>query len=448
MSKTIQIKKGLDIKLKGKAGQTVSAAAAAQFYAVKPSDFPGLKPRLLVSAGDAVQIGTPLFADKNQPDVLFCSPVSGTVSLVNRGERRKVLEVVVESDGQFQSVSFSKTQVDSLDRDGVKSELLTSGLWPYLVQRPFGVLAKPADVPRDIFISGFDSAPLAPDFEFILKNELEAFQMGVQALAKLTNGKVYLGVSSPSSVLASVKGAEVNVFNGPHPAGNVGIQMHHVKPINKGEVVWTVGAMSVLFIGRYFKNGKLDFSKQVALTGSEIKAPQYYTVVSGAQISSVLAGKTAGQQAERIISGNVLTGTKVEMNGYLGFFDNQITVIPEGNEIEPFGWATPGFDKYSATSTFLSRLFPKKEYVLNANFHGGERAFVVSEQYEKVLPMDILPVYLLKAIIVNDFDKMEQLGIYEVIEEDMALCEYVCTSKIEVQDILRKGMDTVLKEIS
>jgi Na+-transporting NADH:ubiquinone oxidoreductase subunit A len=448
MSKTIQIKKGLDIKLKGKAGQTVSAAAAAQFYAVKPSDFPGLKPRLLVSAGDAVQIGTPLFADKNQPDVLFCSPVSGTVSLVNRGERRKVLEVVVESDGQFQSVSFSKTQVDSLERDGVKSELLKSGLWPYLVQRPFGVLAKPADVPRDIFISGFDSAPLAPDFEFILKNELEAFQLGVQALAKLTSGKVYLGVSSPSSVLASVKGAEVNVFNGPHPAGNVGIQMHHVKPINKGEVVWTVGAMSVLFIGRYFKNGKLDFSKQIAVTGSEVKAPQYYNVVSGAQISSVLAGKTAGQQAERIISGNVLTGTKVDLNGYLGFFDNQITVIPEGNEIEPFGWATPGFDKYSATSTFLSRLFPKKEYVLNANFHGGERAFVVSEQYEKVLPMDILPVYLLKAIIVNDFDKMEQLGIYEVIEEDMALCEYVCTSKIEVQDILRKGMDTVLKEIS
>lgn len=448
MSKTIQIKKGLDIKLKGKAGQTVSAAAAAQFFAVKPSDFPGLKPRLLVSAGDAVQIGTPLFADKNQPDVLFCSPVSGTVSLVNRGERRKVLEVVVESDGQFQSVSFSKTQVDSLDRDGVKSELLKSGLWPYLVQRPFGVLAKPADVPRDIFISGFDSAPLAPDFEFILKNELEAFQVGIQALAKLTNGKVYLGVSSPSSILASVKGAEVNVFNGPHPAGNVGIQMHHVKPINKGEVVWTVGVMSVLFIGRYFKNGKLDFSKQIAVTGSEVKAPQYYTVVSGAQISSILSGKTAGQQAERIISGNVLTGTKVEMNGYLGFFDNQITVIPEGNEIEPFGWATPGFDKYSATSTFLSRLFPKKEYVLNANFHGGERAFVVSEQYEKVLPMDILPVYLLKAIIVNDFDKMEQLGIYEVIEEDMALCEYVCTSKIEVQDILRKGMDTVLKEIS
>lgn len=448
MSKTIQIKKGLDIKLKGKAGQTVSAAAAAQFFAVKPSDFPGLKPRLLVSAGDAVQIGTPLFADKNQPDVLFCSPVSGTVSLVNRGERRKVLEVVVESDGQFQSVSFSKTQVDSLDRDGVKSELLKSGLWPYLVQRPFGVLAKPADVPRDIFISGFDSAPLASDFEFILKNELEAFQVGIQALAKLTNGKVYLGVSSPSSILASVKGAEVNVFNGPHPAGNVGIQMHHVKPINKGEVVWTVGAMSVLFIGRYFKNGKLDFSKQIAVTGSEVKAPQYYTVVSGAQISSILSGKTVGQQAERIISGNVLTGTKVDMNGYLGFFDNQITVIPEGNEIEPFGWATPGFDKYSATSTFLSRLFPKKEYVLNANFHGGERAFVVSEQYEKVLPMDILPVYLLKAILVNDFDKMEQLGIYEVIEEDMALCEYVCTSKIEVQDILRKGMDTVLKEIS
>lgn len=449
MSKTIRIKKGLDIKLKGKAELTSdSKAVSVLFHAVKPTDFQGLKPKLLVSVGDEVKAGSPLFCDKNQLEVNYCSPVSGKVSAINRGERRKLLSVVIESDGKNESVSCSKTNVDSLTREGVKSELLKSGLWPFLVQRPFGIVAKPADTPRDIFVSGFDSAPLAPDFEYILKNELDAFQAGITALSKLTDGKVYLGIPSQSSILASVKGTETIAFEGPHPAGNVGIQIHNVKAINKGEIVWTVGAMGVLFIGRMFKTGTLNLSKLIALTGSEVKSPKYYQVTCGAQIASLVNGKTEGKVTERIISGNVLTGTKVDADNFLGFYDNQITVIPEGNEVEAFGWIAPGVDKFSPSKTFLSKLFPKKEYTLNANFHGGERAFVMSEQYEKLLPMDILPVYLLKAILVNDFDKMEQLGIYEVIEEDLALCEYACTSKIEVQEILRNGLDTVLKEIS
>lgn len=447
MSKTIRIKKGLDIKLKGKAELAIdSKALPVQFYAVKPTDFQGLKPKLLVAVGDEVKAGTPLFCDKDQPEINYCSPVSGKVSSINRGERRKLLSVVVENDSKYESVSFSKTNIDSLTREGVKSELLKSGLWPFLVQRPFGIVAKPADTPRDIFVSGFDSAPLAPNFEFILKNELDAFQIGITALSKLTNGKVYLGIPSQSSILASIKGAETIAFEGPHPAGNVGVQIHNVKAINKGEIVWTVGAMGVLFIGRMFKTGILDLKKLVALTGSEVKEPMYCQLVNGAQVAVAVNGKTKGENTERIISGNVLTGSKVSADDFMGFYDNQITIIPEGNEVEAFGWIVPGFDKFSPSKAFFSKLFPKKEYTLNANFHGGERAFVMSEEYEKFLPMDILPVYLLKAILANDFEKMEQLGIYEVIEEDLALCEYACTSKIEVQEILRNGLNTVLKE--
>jgi Na+-transporting NADH:ubiquinone oxidoreductase subunit A len=448
MSRTIKIRKGLDIKLKGKAElNTKTASSASAAFGIKPADFQGLTPKLSVKADDTVKIGTPLFHDKSTPDVCFTSPVSGKVVAINRGERRRILEVVVESDGKFESESFQVPDLQSASSDAIKQILLNSGLWPFVIQRPFGVIAKPGDKPRDIFISGFDSAPLAADYDYIFGPELDAIELGIKVLAKLTDGKVYLGVR-PSSKLASVKGAEIVAFEGPHPAGNVGIQIHKVKPINKGEVVWTVQLQALIFIGKLFKTGKLDFSKTVVLTGSEVKAPRYLKTILGAEISSLVKGNTKGTVNERIISGNVLTGTKVGINDFLGFYNNQITVIPEGNEVEPFGWISPGFTKYSPSSTFLSKVFPKKEYVLNANFHGGERAFVLSGQYEKVFPMDILPVYLLKAIIVNDIDKMEQLGIYEVIEEDMALCEYVCTSKIEVQETLRKGINVMLKEMA
>ncbi|MFA9391670.1 MAG: Na(+)-translocating NADH-quinone reductase subunit A [Prolixibacteraceae bacterium] len=446
MSKTIRIRKGLDIKLKGKAELSVGAGNVAANFAIKPSDFPGLTPKLSVKADDMVKVGTPLFYDKSQPDVKFTSPVSGKVVAINRGERRRILEVEIESDGKFQSEDFS-TGTKSPDRETIKQVLLKSGLWPYIIQRPFGVIAKALDTPRDIFISGFDSSPLAPDYEFTLSKELAVLQAGIDALAKLTDGKVYLGLRQGSK-FSNLKGVEINFFDGPHPAGNVGIQIHKIKPINKGEVLWTVDLQALVFIGRLFSTGKLNMEKLVAVVGSEVVAPQYFKTVVGAMVESLVANKTAKTTTERIISGNVLTGTRLDNDGYLGFYNNQVTVIPEGNTIEPFGWALPGFNKFSAGKAFLSKLFPKKEYVMDANLHGGERAFVVSEQYEKVLPMDILPVYLLKSIITNDIDKMEQLGIYEVIEEDMALCEFACTSKIEVQDILRGGISTMIKELA
>lgn len=446
MSKTIRIRKGLDIKLKGKAELIVGTADVASNYAIKPTDFPGLTPKLLVKADDIVKAGTPLFYSKSQPEVQFSSPVSGKVVAINRGERRRVLEVEIESDGKFESEDFS-ADVKASDREAIKQVLLKSGLWPFIVQRPFGIIAKATDSPRDIFISGFDSAPLGVDYEFSLANDTGALQAGIDVLSKLTDGQIFLGLRQGSK-FASLKGVEVNYFNGPHPSGNVGIQIHHVKPINKGDVVWTVDAQAVVFIGRLFINGKLNLEKVIALAGSEVSKPQYYKTILGANVSALVKGKTLGAFTERIISGNVLTGTKIEKDGFLSFHSNLISVIPEGDTIEPFGWAMPGFNKFSGSKTFLSKIFPKKEYVLDANYHGGERAFVVNEQYEKVLPMDILPVFLLKAIITNDIDKMEQLGIYEVVEEDMALCEYVCTSKIEVQQILRQGITTVIRELA
>lgn len=445
MSKTIKIKRGLDIKLKGKAEKRVEAADKCATYAIKPSDFRGFTPKLAVKVDDEVKAGTVLLYHKNNPEVKITSPVSGKVVEVKRGERRIILEVVVEADGKNESVTFDKEKLAATNADSSKQLLLESGLWPYLIQRPFGIIANPGDTPRDIFVSGFDSAPLAPDYDFILSGEKEAFQKGINLLGKLTSGKVYVGLRS-GSALADIKNAEVNYFDGPHPAGNVGVQIHNIKPINKGEIIWTIQPQAVVFIGKLLATGKIDFSRTIALTGSEVVKPVYVKTIVGAKMSSIVSGKTAKNVTERIISGNVLTGSLSSSENYLGFYDGQVTVIPEGNEVEPLGWANPGFCKYSPSRTFFSKLLPKKEYTLNANFHGGERAFVVSEQYEKFLPMDILPVYLLKAIIVNDFDKMEQLGIYEVIEEDLALCEYACTSKIEVQETLRKGIDTVIKE--
>lgn len=446
MSKTIRIRKGLDIKLKGKANLAVAGTYSPAICAIRPTDFPGLAPKLLVKADDLVKVGTPLFYDKAQPEVKFTSPVSGKVLAINRGERRRILEVEIENDGKFEAEDFS-AGIKSPDRATIKQVLLESGLWPFLVQRPFGTIAKATDTPRDIFISGFDSAPLAPDADFLFFNELAAIQAGINVLTKLTEGKIYLGLRQGSK-LAALKGVEINYFDGPHPAGNVGIQMHKIKPLNKGQKVWTIDLQGLVFVGRLFSGGKLDFGKTIVLSGSEVAKPGYYKTIHGAGLAQLLKGKTLQQTTERFISGNVLTGTKIDVDEYLGFFHNQLTVIPEGNTIEPFGWALPGFSKFSASKTFLSSLLPRKEYVLDANFHGGERAFVVSEQYEKVLPMDILPVYLLKAILANDIDKMEQLGIYEVIEEDLALCEFVCTSKIEVQEILRNGISSMIKEFA
>lgn len=446
MSKTIKIKKGLDIKLKGMAELSIGGEITSTLYGIEPANFLGLIPKLSVKPDEYVKIGTPLFYDKNQPEVKITSPVSGKVVAINRGDRRKILDIEIESDNKFESEQFSIGELSSINRDSIKEVLLSSGLWPYLIQRPFGIIAKPSDTPRDIFVSGFDSAPLAPSYDFSLANDLKSFQKGIDVLAKLTDGKVYLGVRSGSK-LAEVKNAEVNVFDGPHPAGNVGIQIHHLKPINKGDKVWTIDPQAVVFIGRLFSDGKLNFSKIVSLTGSEVKNPMYYKTVVGVKASSIVSGKTEASGKERIIAGNVLTGKKMNADDYLNYYANQITVIPEGDNYEFLGWAMPRFNKFSFSRAYFSWLTPGKTYRADANLNGEERAYVMTGQYEKVLPMDILPVHLIKSIMADDIDKMELLGIYEVIEEDLALCEYVCTSKIEVQHILRKGIDLIVKEL-
>ncbi len=447
MSDSIKLRKGLNIKLKGGAKEEVKTLSAPLKVALKPTDFLELIPKLKVKVDAVVKAGDALFYDKYHPEIVFTSPVGGKVVSINRGERRRILEVVVERDENAGSVEFVKGNPGSLSGEEIKEQLLKSGLWPFIKKRPYGIIALPDEKPKSIYISTFDTAPLAPNYNFVLKDELATFQTGVDALAKLTDGKVNLGVNR-NSIFTSIKNVEINTFDGPHPAGNVGIQIHHTAPLNKGDVVWTVHVQDVLFIGRLFETGKVDFTKTVALTGSEVEDPKYYKTILGTPVSAITGGNLKqADYNQRIISGNVLTGTKVEPAGYLGFYDSQISVIPEGDNYEFMGWALPGVDKFSASKAFLSKLFPKKEYVLDANLHGGERAFVLSGQYEKLVPMDILPVHLLKAILVNDIDKMEQLGIYEVIEEDFALCEYACTSKIKVQSILRKGINTMIKEL-
>jgi Na+-transporting NADH:ubiquinone oxidoreductase subunit A len=449
MSKTIKLRKGLNIRIMGRAESVLEEVPSAEQYALKPNDFPGLTPRLCVKQGQEVKAGEPLFFDKYHPEVFYVTPVSGVVSLINRGERRKILEVLVDADPSIGSVDFGKADPLSLDEPRIRELLLNSGMWPFIKRRPYGIVARPDERPGDIFISGFDSAPLAPDYGFILQGQEKQFQTGINALSKLTSGKVYLGLPAgeENKTFSQIRNVEINYFDGPHPAGNVGVQIHNIKPVNKGDVVWTINPQDVLFIGRLFETGKVDFTKIVAITGSEVIRPIYLKTKLGTRLCPLLEGRLKSGVKQRIISGNPLTGTKLICDNFIGFYDSQITVIPEGDDYEFMGWALPGAGKYSASKAFLSALMPKKEYTFNANLHGGERAFVLSGQYEKFLPMDVLPVHLLKSILVNDLDKMEQLGIYEVVEEDLALCEFACTSKIKVQEILRKGINTMVQEL-
>ena len=449
MSKVIKLKKGLDIQIKGQPANILEHISRPETFAIKPADFQGLVPKLTVAVGDKVKAGTPLFFDKYHPEVQYVSPVSGEVAAINRGERRRILEVVVKAERENLSEDFLKADPLNLSGDVIKAELLKSGIWPAIKSRPFGIVAHSTDQPKAIFISCFDSSPLAPDYDFVFQDDANAWQTGINALSKLTTGKINLGLSSKkeNTVFSQTKGVEFTLFNGPHPTGNVGIQIHAVSPLNKGEIVWTIQPQDVIMIGRLFLTGKYDSSRIIALSGSEVLEPKYFQFWRGGSLTGLLKGKLSKENV-RIISGNVLTGTAIPANGYLGFYDAMVSVIPEGNYYEMFGWALPGFGKYSPSRTFFSWLgSKKKKYVLDANTHGEERAFVLSDEYEKVLPMDILPVYLIKAILANDIDAMEQLGIYEVIEEDLALCEYVCTSKIMVQSVLRKGINSMIKEL-
>jgi Na+-transporting NADH:ubiquinone oxidoreductase subunit A len=448
MSKTIRLKKGLNIRILGKAEPILEDAPDPGVYALKPADFPGLTPRISVIPGQEVKAGDPLFCDKYSPEICFVSPVGGVVTAINRGERRKILEVTVKADPNIGSVDFGEVDPITMDALQIKELLLKSGLWPLLKRRPYGILAHPHEVPKSIFVSCFDTAPLAPDYQFILKGQESVFQTGINVMLKLTSGKVHLGLPADSNHICSgMKNVEITYYEGPHPAGNAGVQIHHTDPVNKGDVVWTIQPQDLLFIGRLFETGKVDFSKIIALTGSEVNNPRYYRTIQGANLAPLFEGKLHTDSENRIISGNVLTGKKVPADGFLGFYDDMITVIPEGNYYEFLGWAKPRTKQFSMSHAYFSWLMPGKMYKPDANLHGEKRAYVMTGQYEKVVPIDILPVQLIKAILADDIEKMEMLGIYEVIEEDLALCEFVCTSKIEVQDIIRHGINLMLKEL-
>lgn len=451
MSRIIKLKKGLDIKLKGEAEKSVRSIIKSEYYALKPTDFKALTPRLEVKVDDQVKAGDVLFTDKFKPEIRFTSPVSGTVHAINRGEKRRILEIVVKADESIAYKDFSLTDISRISREEIISSLLDSGLWPLIKQRPYDIIANPENMPKAIVVSGFDTAPLAPDIEMVLKREHEALQAGFDCLSKLINKPVNLNLhknQQQASVFNTIRGVEVNYFSGPHPSGNVGVQIHHINPINKGEYVWTINVQDVAIIGRFFLSGKYDVKRMIALAGSEVKVPAYYNVLIGTQISAIVDNRLKNQLHQRIISGNVLTGNKVEPDSFLGFYSNMVTVIPEGDQYEFLGWASPGLSKFSLSKTFPTFLFPGKRYRLDANLHGERRAFVVTGQYNKVLPMDIYPVFLLKAILAKDLDKMEQLGMYEIIPEDMALCEFVCTSKIPVQKIVNEGIELMIKELS
>ncbi len=449
MPDKIKIRKGFDIKLKGEAEKIFVKAKMAELFGVKPTDFHGIIPKLTVKVGDIVKAGSVLFYDKSRPEIKFTSPVSGVVQTINRGERRRILEVIVKADELIKFENFKEDQPSNLSREKIIEKILDSGLWPSIIQRPYNVIANPEDTPKSVFISAFDTAPLAPDYDFLVKGMEKEFQVGIDALAKFTEGKIHLNVDSqypPSSVFTAAKGVQINKFKGPHPAGNVGTQIHKIDPINKGDLVWTIAPQDVIAIGRLFLTGHYDASRIVALSGSEIVRPKYYKTISGSCIRSI-TDENIAEGNVRYISGNVLTGTRVTKNGFLGYYDSQITVIPEGDHHEFIGWLLPGLKKFSVSRSFLTWMFPKKKYTIDTNLKGGKRALMITGSFEKVFPMDIFPMQLLKAIIIEDIDLMEKLGIYEVAEEDFALCEFVDTSKTDIQEIVRKGLDLMKKEM-
>lgn len=446
MAKVIKLRKGLNINLKGKAEAKVVAIDASEVYGLVPDAFVGVKPKLVAKEGDVVKAGDALFVDKLHPEVKFVSPVSGKVTSVERGDRRKILSVQVTADKQQVYADFGKKNVSSLSGEQVKVALLEAGLFAFFLQRPYAVTANPADTPKAIFVSTFSDMPLAADFEVAVKGNEADFQTGVDALAKIA--KVYLGVKpSASSVLSNAKNAEVTVFEGKCPAGNVGVQINNVSPVNKGEVVWTLGAEEVIFIGRLFNTGKVDFTRTIAVAGSEIKSPAYVKALVGQQISSIVKGNIATDKKVRLIDGNPLTGLKVNETAFLGAHSTEITAIAEGDEAdEAFGWIMPRFNQFSTSRTYCSWLMGNKEYSLDARIKGGERHMIMSGEYDSVFPMDIYPEQLVKSIIAGDIEKMEALGIYEVAPEDFAVCEFVDSSKLELQRIVREGLDMLRKE--
>ena len=452
MSNNIDLKRGLDIPITGTAVQKTKKVIKPDVVAVKPTDFRGLLPRLLVREGDKVLAGSPVLADKKSPEILFTSPVSGTVTEIVRGEKRKLLEVRIKADESQEYVDFGARKVSNLSADEIKDALLKSGLWPAFIQRPYGVVANPEIRPKAIFVSAFATAPLAASTEYAFRDEMNYIQTAIDAVSKLTDGGVHVSLNGSNysgTPFHKLENVTFHVFSGKHPAGNTGIQIHHISPIQKGETVWTISPLMLSAIGKIFVTGKYDMTRLVAVTGPEAQDPCYVQGIAGMQMTAITDFCNAPEDSIRFISGDVLTGKNVGSDGFLSFQDNQITLIKEGREFEMLGWAKPiRSSLFSFSHTYFSWLTPDKKYNMDTNLHGGPRAFVMSDVYGKVLPMDIYPVYLVKACLAGDIDKMEKFGIYEVLEEDLALCEYVCPSKIEIQSILSDGIDLMMKEMA
>ncbi len=457
MNDTIKkFRRGLDIHIKGKAEIILDTKCQVSTFAVKPTDFLTIRPipKLSVSVGDKVKAGDPIFYDKPNPSLLYTSPVSGEVTEIKRGEKRAIDKVVIKADAEIQYKDFGAKDPLTSSKEEIVKLLKESGVWQSIRQRPFGIVADPDDQPKSIFISCFDTAPLAVDYDFLIDGKADIFQAGLEALKKLTEGKVHLGLNGdakykPSEVFKNAKGVQINYYKGAHPAGNVGVHIHHIDPVKKGDVVWYLTPQQVITIGRLFLEGKYNAERVIALAGPEVKYPKYYKTFIGASVKEMIHDNLLSEDV-RIISGNVLTGTKIEADGYVGYYDNLVSVILEGNSDEFLGWLMPSFKRPSASRSFISgwlaAMNVKNHFRVRTGMYGEERPFVLTGQFEKVLPMDIYPMYLIKSIMYRDFEEMEGLGIYEVVEEDIALCEFVDCSKTNLQEILREGLEIIRKD--
>ena len=445
MANVIKLRKGLDINLQGKAEEKRIQMKSNGQFALVPDDFEGVVPKVVVKEGDKVKAGDALFINKQYPEVKFASPVSGTVREVVRGERRKVLCIRVDADAQQEQVDFGKKDVTKMDGKAVIDALLEAGIFGYINQLPYAVSTNPSQMPKAVFVSALRDMPLAGSFEFEVKGQEGDFQTGLTALSKIA--KTYLGCGTHSS-FENYQDVEVTIFDGPCPAGNVGVQVNHLNPVNKGEVVWTVEPTTVLFIGRLFNTGKVNLTRTIALCGSEVNAPAYADMLVGEELATLLSNSYDADHHVRIINGNVLTGKPTTKEGFLGAHTSEITVIPEGDDVDEFaGWIMPRFKQFSVNRSYFSWLCgKKKKYTLDARVKGGERHMIMSGEYDKVLPMDIYGEYLIKAIITGDIDRQEALGIYEVSPEDFALAEFVDSSKLELQRIVREGLNILRKE--
>ncbi|MGB3774283.1 MAG: Na(+)-translocating NADH-quinone reductase subunit A [Leeuwenhoekiella sp.] len=449
MSKDIKIKKGLDIKLVGEADKTVADTPKSRTYTISPSDFHLVTPKMMFKEGGTFNAGDPIFYSKSNKSIKFVAPVSGSLKEIKRGAKRVITQIVIEADGKDTFADYGKMDLVTSDAEQIKERFLSAGLWPFIKQRPYDIIADTDEDPRDIFISGYNSGPLAPDLELVLEGKNGELQAAVTALSKLTEGAVHIGVpKGGTSIFSGLKDVVLHGVSGPHPAGNVGTQINKIQPVNKGETVWTLNAADLVIIGEHLLTGKFNPERIIAVSGSCVEKPKYYRTKIGAEVSTFLYDAGLKDEKARLVSGNVLTGNRVAPDGNLGYYHNEFVAIPEGDDYEFFGWNKPVFNKISPTRALtFSWLSPNKKYDLDTNTNGEHRAFVVTGSYEEVFPLDIFPLQLLKACMVEDLDAMEQMGMYEIAPEDFALTEFICISKQPHQAIIRKGLDLMHQEI-